>query len=185
MKFKQIADDKKEVTDGDIEAVIFDEIYHPLVRWDLVGLHVTAGDQVKPTATITIRDIDGEEYSGVSLGSGPVDAVFKAIDSITKINCKLTEYSIRVVSPGVDSIGTVTVRIAPENDPPTLKNPQSSALKTRQFMGVGANIDIIVASAKAYLSAISRKDEWDRRRSNRSDNESGNDLRRQDGSESI
>ena len=185
LKFKEIADEKKEVTDGDIEAVIFDEIYHPLVRWDLVGLHVTAGDQVKPTATITIRDIDGEEYSGVSLGSGPVDAVFKAIDSITKINCKLTEYSIRVVSPGVDSIGTVTVRIAPENDPPTLKNPQSSALKTRQFMGVGANIDIIVASAKAYLSAISRKDEWDRRRSNRSDDESGNDLRRQDGSESI
>ena len=68
---------------------------------------------------------------------------------------------------------------------PTLKNPQSSALKTRQFMGVKMNIDIIVASAKAYLSAISRKDEWDRRRSDRSDNESGNDLRRQDGSESI
>lgn len=180
LKFKEIADEKKQVTDGDIEAVIFDEIYHPLVRWELVGLHVTAGDQVKPTATITLRDIDGEEYSGVSLGSGPVDAVFKAIDSIAKIHCKLTEYSIRVLSPGVDSIGTVTVRIAPENDPPTLKNPQSSALKTRQFMGVGANIDIIVASAKAYLSAISRKDEWDRRRSNRSGYESINGQRRQD-----
>ena len=79
----------------------------------------------------------------------------------------MTEYSIRVLSPGVDSIGTVTVRIAPEDAAPTLKNPQSNALKQRQFMGVGANIDIIVASAKAYLSAISRKDEWDRRRETR------------------
>ena len=167
LKFKEIADEKKVVTDGDIEAVIFDEIYHPVVRWELVGLHVTAGDQVKPTATITIRDIDGKEYSDVSLGSGPVDAVFRAIDNITKINCRMTEYSIRVLSPGVDSIGTVTVRIAPEDAAPTLKNPQSNALKQRQFMGVGANIDIIVASAKAYLSAISRKDEWDRRRETR------------------
>ena len=86
LKFKEIADEKKVVTDGDIEAVIFDEIYHPVVRWELVGLHVTAGDQVKPTATITIRDIDGKEYSDVS-SKGPVDAVFRAIDNITKINC--------------------------------------------------------------------------------------------------
>ena len=83
LKFKEIADEKKEVTDGDIEAVIFDEIYHLLVRWDLVGSCI-AGDQVKPTATITIRDIDGEEYSGVSLGSGPVDAVFKAMIALQK-----------------------------------------------------------------------------------------------------
>eukprot|EP00943_MAST-04B_sp_MAST-4B-sp1_P008123 g8123.t1 len=177
LKFKEIADKRKVVTDGDIEALIFDEIYHPIVRWELVGLHVTAGNQVKPTATITIRDIGGEEHSDVSLGSGPVDAVFKAIDNITKINCQMTEYSIRVLSPGVNSIGSVTVRIAPENAEPTLKNPQSSALKKRQFMGVGADVDIIVASAKAYLSAISRKDEWDRRRDSRKDD---NDYRRED-----
>jgi|EP00945_MAST-04E_sp_MAST-4E-sp1_P002562 2-isopropylmalate synthase len=167
-KYKMIADEKKVVTDGDLEAVVFDKIYHPLVNWELAGLHVTAGNQVRPTATVTLRDINGEEYTGVSIGTGPVDAVLSAIDEITKIDCSLTDYAIKTVTHGPSSMGNVTVRIAPSDlTAPTLKNPQSSQLKVRQFMGVGTDVDIIIASAKAYLSAISRKDEWDKRRLSR------------------
>ena len=167
-KYKQIADKKKLVTDADLEAVIFDEIYHPIVCWELVGMHVTAGDQVKPTATVTLRNIDGEEFTGVHLGNGPVDAVFKAIDDITGIHCILTEYVVKTVTMESDSVGSVTVRIKPpESSAPTLMNPQSSQKKIRQFMGVGAHNDIVQASARAYLAAVSRKEEWDVRRMRR------------------
>ena len=82
-RFKRIADDKKTVTDEDMEAIVNDEVYNTKDTWKLVSVHVTAGDKVKPTATVTLVNAEGEEFSEASLGNGPVDAVFSVIQQIT------------------------------------------------------------------------------------------------------
>ena len=157
-RFKRIADDKKAVTDEDIEAIVNDEVFQPNDQWKLVSVHVTAGDKVKPTATVTLMNAEGEEFSEASLGNGPVDAIFSVIQKITGPAGKLTEFTISSVTDGIDSVGNVLVRIEPENEEEEiLTNPQTGELFKKQFAGQGADADIIVASARSYLSAINRK----------------------------
>jgi 2-isopropylmalate synthase len=163
-RFKRIADDKKTVTDEDMEAIVNDEVYNTKDTWKLVSVHVTAGDKVKPTATVTLVNAEGEEFSEASLGNGPVDAVFSVIQQITGPAGKLTEFTIQSVTEGIDSVGNVIVRIEPEGEfREILTNPQTGEDYARQFSGQGADADILVASARAYLSAINRKvDYFDR-----------------------
>ena len=157
-RFKRVADTKKTVTDEDMEAIVNDVVFQPRDQWKLVSVHVTAGDKVKPTATVTLMNPAGEELSHASLGSGPVDAVFSVIQQITGTAGKLTEFTIQSVTEGIDSVGNVLVRIQPEgNEEEILTNPQTGELTARQFSGQGADADIIVASARAYLGAINRK----------------------------
>jgi hypothetical protein len=164
-RFKRIADDKKTVTDEDMEAIVNDEVYNTKDTWKLVSVHVTAGDKVKPTATVTLVNAEGEEFSEASLGNGPVDAVFSVIQQITGPAGKLTEFTIQSVTSGIDSVGNVIVRIEPEGEfSEILTNPQTGEDFARQFSGQGADADIIVASARAYLGAINRKvDYFDRK----------------------
>ncbi|HMR63576.1 MAG TPA: 2-isopropylmalate synthase [Anaerolineae bacterium] len=155
-RFKRIADKKKLVTDADIEAIITDEFYQPKEIWKLETVHVTCGDHVKATATVTLIDPNGAELTDAAIGTGPVDAVYKAINRIVEVPNILTEFIVQAVTEGIDSIGEVTIRIQPENGQGYTTNPQTGAQVPRTFSGHGASTDIIVASARAYISALNK-----------------------------
>ena len=156
-RFKRIADKKKVVTEADIEAIITDEFYQPKEIWKLNGVHVTCGDHVKATATVSLTDPHGEEVTDAAIGTGPVDAVYKAINRIVSAPNILTEFVVQAVTEGIDALGEVTIRIEPENGQPEVHtNLQTGQLKARTYSGHGASTDIIVASARAYMSALNK-----------------------------
>jgi len=143
-RFKELADKKKVVTDADIEALIADAFYGPEEVFRLEGLQVACGQPGMPTATIKLIGPDGQCHIQAALGTGPVDAVYQAIDKIVAVPNTLVEYRVNAITEGIDAMGEVTVRIRRD------ENGQ------RTFGGHGADTDIIVASAKAYLSALNR-----------------------------
>ncbi len=139
--FKELADKKKEVTDRDIESLVAEEQRTVSELYHLDRIQVSCGDRGIPTASVVIIGSNGEALSDAALGSGPVDAAFKAIDKIVKVPNTLTEFSIKSITEGIDAIGEVLCRI--ESDGVT-------------YTGRGADTDIIVASAKAYMNALNR-----------------------------
>ena len=141
--FKELADKKREVTDRDLEILMDEEkrSTSEAISYVLDQVQFSGGDHDIPTATIRLVDSDGVEHTDASTGNGPVDAACKAIDRVIGCSTKLVDFNVQSVSEGLDSIGTVTVRI------------ESGG---RTFFGRGASTDIIVASAKAYLSAVNR-----------------------------
>jgi len=139
--FKKTADKKKEITDSDIEAIVSDEVKVVKEFYQLDSVEVVCGNKVTPSANIRLVTAEGEILEAQATGSGPVDAVYEAIDKIVKIRSKLVEFSIQALTGGIDAMGEVTIRI--ESD-------------KRIFTGRGADTDIIVASAKAYINAINR-----------------------------
>jgi 2-isopropylmalate synthase len=155
-RFKRIADKKKVVTDADLEAIITDEFYQPREIWKLNYVHVTCGDHVKPTATVSLTDPNGAELIDAAIGTGPVDAVYQAINRIIEAPNILTEFVVQAVTEGIDAIGEVTIRVQPENGHDYTTNPQTGAHVVRTFSGHGASTDIIVASARAYMSALNK-----------------------------
>jgi 2-isopropylmalate synthase len=156
-RFKQLADLKKLVTERDIEALISDEVYQPQEVFGLEHVQVTCGDHALPTATVALKGPGGETMVDASHGTGPVDAVYKAINRIIQVPNELIEFSVNAVTEGIDAVGEVTIRIEAmldaENGLPM--NPQTGQ-KTRIFSGHGADTDIIVASARAYMSALNK-----------------------------
>ena len=148
MRFKELAD-KKEVTDLDIEAIVADELYRPPEIYRLEQVQVTCGDHSIPTATVKLRAPDGRILTDADLGTGPVDAVYRAINRIVGEPNKLIEFSIKAVTEGLDAIGEVTIRI----EAPGLTNSKG---RPRIFSGHGASTDIVVASAKAYMNALNK-----------------------------
>jgi len=156
-RFKRLADKKKVVADADIEAIIADEIYQPTETWHLNHIQVSCGDHSIPTATVSLTGPGGEVYQDADLGSGPVDAVYKAINRIVGVPTTLTEFSVKAVTEGIDAVGEVTIRIQPHNGQDDQAfNPQTGKSFFRTFSGHGASTDIIVASARAYLSALNK-----------------------------
>jgi 2-isopropylmalate synthase len=155
-RFKRVADKKKVVTDADIEAIITDEFYQPKEIWKLNSVHVSCGDSVNATATVSLTDPTGAELIDAAIGTGPVDAVYKAINRIVNVPNILTEFIVQAVTEGIDAIGEVTIRIQPEESPDYTTHPQTGAQKPRTFSGHGASTDIIVASARAYTSALNK-----------------------------
>ncbi len=143
-RFKELADKKKVVTDADIEALIADEFYGPEEVFSLTGIQVACGQPGMPTATIKLRGPDGVEHLTAAIGTGPVDAAYQAIDQIIAAPATLVEYRVNAITEGIDALGEVTVRIRRDED------------GQRTFGGHGADTDIIVASAKAYLSALNK-----------------------------
>ncbi len=139
--FKELADKKKGITDRDIESLIAEEQRTVSEVFHLDRLQVSCGDRGIPTASVVLIDPDGKTQADAALGTGPVDATFKAIDKIVKVPNTLTEFSIKSITQGIDAIGEVLVRI--ESDDIT-------------YTGRGADTDIIVASAKAYMNALNR-----------------------------
>jgi 2-isopropylmalate synthase len=142
VRFKELADKKREISDRDLEAIVNDEIRHAPEAFKLDHVQVSCGDRAIPTATITIVMPDGAEITDASVGTGPVDAIYKAINRIVNVPNQLIEYSVQSVTAGIDALGEVTIR---------LKHPDVGTLS-----GHSANTDIIVASARAYLSALNK-----------------------------
>jgi 2-isopropylmalate synthase len=138
--FKELADKKKDVTDKDIESVVaqqkrtVSEIYH------LENVQVSCGNGM-PTAAVRLVGPAGKILEDASLGTGPVDAVYKAINRIVCVPNNLTEFTVKSVTEGIDAQGEVLIRI--ESDGVT-------------YTGRGADTDIIVASARAYMNALNR-----------------------------
>ena len=141
VRFKDVADKKKEISDWDIEAIVSDEIGQPPELFRLELVQVSCGDRARPTATVTLRTPDGEELTDAAIGTGPVDAIYKAINRVTNIPNELIEFSVQSVTAGIDAIGEVTIRLRHNG---------------RVYSGRAANTDIIVASARAYIKALNR-----------------------------
>jgi len=154
-RFKELADRKKVITDLDLEALIADEFYQPRDVYLLNGLQVTCGTMGMPTATVRLRGPDGVVRTVAFTGTGPVDATYKAIDSIVNIPCTLLEFNVHAITSGIDALGEVTVRIQAANGQTTM-DAQSEVEYTRVYGGHGADTDIIVASAKAYINALNK-----------------------------
>ena len=154
-RFKELADRKKVITDADLEALIADEFYRPRDVFYLDGLQVSCGTLGMPTATVRLRGPDRVIHNFASMGTGPVDATYKAIDAIVQTPCKLLEFNIHAITEGIDALGEVTVRIQSENGQHSM-DPQSEAMFSRVYGGHGADTDIIVASAKAYINALNK-----------------------------
>lgn len=139
--FKELADKKKEITDRDIESLVTEELRTATEAYHLDQVEVFCGDHSLPTASVRLVGPDGQSLADAALGAGPVDAIYKAINRIVGIPNKLTEFTIKSVTEGIDAIGEVLIRI--ESDGIT-------------YTGRGASTDIIVASAKAYMNALNR-----------------------------
>ena len=141
--FKVLADRKHEVTDRDLESLMAEEkrVAAEPVTYTLDQVQFSGGDHDIATATVRVIGPGQEVYSDAATGNGPVDAVCKAVQRATQVQARLADFSVRSVTEGLDSIGEVVVRV--EQDGET-------------FTGRGASTDIIVASAKAYLSAVNR-----------------------------
>jgi len=154
-RFKDLTDKKKIITDADLEALVSDELFQPREIFTLDGLQVACGTIGLPTATVRLCGPDGKLSVQASLGTGPVDAAYKAIDAITKVPATLLEFSVHAVTEGIDALGEVTVRIQ-GNDGNDSFNAQREESHRRTFGGHGADTDIIVAAAKAYLSAVNK-----------------------------
>lgn len=148
-RFKVLADAKKKITDADLEALMMDERQHQIEHFTLLDMQVTCGTMGMPTATVRMRKPEGDEAIAAGMGTGPVDATFQAIDSIVRVENVLLEYNVHSVTEGIDALGEVTVRITPTE-------AMSVSTKTRTFGGYGADSDVIVASARAYLAAVNR-----------------------------
>jgi 2-isopropylmalate synthase len=137
-----IADKKKEVYDEDLEVLVGErertlhDVYH------LEKVQVTTGEPGIPTATVELVTRDGVHMIDSSHGTGPVDAVYKAINRMIDVENDLSEFSVNAVTRGIDALGEVTIRV--------------TAGDGHIFTGRGAHSDIIVASAKAYINALTR-----------------------------
>jgi 2-isopropylmalate synthase len=154
-RFKVLADKKKTITDADIEALISDEIYRIEDIFTLDGMQVTCGTMGLPTATVRLIGPDGETYVRAAIGTGPVDAAYKAVDAIVQVESTLMDFVIHAITEGIDALGEVTVRIA-SKDSPSSKNAQNEVERPSTFGGYGADTDIVVATVKAYLSALNK-----------------------------
>ncbi len=139
-RFKKLADQKKYVFDEDIEALIQDEITEIPETWKLEYLKTTLETGKLPEARIRLRRAK-ETFEETLQGDGPVDACYKAIEKITKLKAKLTQYAIQSVTGGKDAQGEVSVKLQIEG---------------KEVTGRGASTDIIEASVKAYLFALNK-----------------------------
>jgi 2-isopropylmalate synthase len=140
--FKELADKKMEVDDRDLEALVNENMRSmETAGWRLELVQVSSGDHATPTATLRLIDPEGNVRTDAATGTGPVDAVYRAMNRITGLAPSLTEFSVKSVTEGIDAQGDVTIRIEQDG---------------RTYTGRAADTDIIVASAKAYMSALNR-----------------------------
>ena len=141
--FKTLADRKPEVTDVDLIALMSSQrrIADVPITYTLEHVQVECGNHAVPTATVTLINPDGSSATDAATGTGPVDAVYQAINRLVNVPNTLTEYRVEAVTEGIDAQGDVTIRIQKDD---------------HAYVGRGSDTDIIVASAKAYMNALNR-----------------------------
>jgi len=138
--FKQLAEKKKEVFDEDLMLIVEEQTARIPQFFSLDYIHAVTGNKILPTATVRIKK-NGEVYQEASCGDGPIDATYKAIDKICRLDLTLVDYSIKSATVGKDALGEVTVKVKKDDI---------------LVSGRGSSTDIIEASAKAYINAINR-----------------------------
>ncbi|MPZ22149.1 MAG: 2-isopropylmalate synthase [Dehalococcoidia bacterium] len=141
LAFKDLADKKGEIDDRDLEALVSEKMRTENEVYRLELVQVSAGNHAVATATVRLVSPDGNIVDDAATGTGPVDAVYQAINRIVAVPNVLTEFSVKAVTEGIDAIGEVTIRIESEG---------------RSYVGRGGDTDIIVASARAYMNALNR-----------------------------
>ena len=139
-RFKELADKKKEVFDGDLTAIVEEALPAAQETYKLAYVHTTSGSDTVPTATIRLTK-DGKSLQDAACGDGPVDACYRTIDRMTRLSPELVDYSLRALTKGKDAQGEVAVKLRH---------------KGMEVAGRGTSTDIIEASAKAYLNAINK-----------------------------
>ena len=148
-RFLLVADKKKTVDTRDLEAIVADEVQMFFEEtYHLDQIQVSCGNHSIPTATVRIRGPNGQVFCDADYGAGPVDAVYRAINRVIGEPNELIEFSIQAVTEGIDAVGRVTIRI--QADEPV------NGARRRVFSGHGADTDIVVASARAYMFALNR-----------------------------
>ena len=140
VRFKALADKKKDILEEDLESIVADEIYQMPDTYQLKYVQVVAGNTTKPTAVVQL--MKGEEIlESAQIGTGPVDAIYKTIDFLVSETVNLKDFTIQSVTQGTDALGVVSVKIMDQG---------------RTFSGRGSSTDVLVSSAKAYIMAINR-----------------------------
>jgi 2-isopropylmalate synthase len=139
-RFKRLADKKKDIFDEDLMALMSGDGEVQAERVKLVGLHAASGTRDAPVAAVEL-EIAGQVHKATAQGDGPVDAAFKAINSLVDPNGTLLLYSVNAITSGTDAQGEVTVRLQDGN---------------RIVNGQGSDTDIVVASAKALIAALNK-----------------------------
>ena len=141
--FKDLADRKREVSDADLDTLMSIQRRRAVVPaiYAMEHVQVSCGNHDVPTATVTLKSPEGTKITDAATGTGPVDAVYQAINRIVKVPNTLTEFRVDAVTEGVDALGDVTIRIRQGDS---------------TFVGRGSDTDIIVASARAYMNALNR-----------------------------
>ncbi|WP_153764711.1 2-isopropylmalate synthase [Endozoicomonas sp. OPT23] len=138
-RFKVLADKKSEIFDDDLQALVSDvRSNSEEEKYRLIDLQACSTTQSTPEATLTI-EVDGEPMEARSQGDGPVDAIFKAIESIANSQAHLALYNVSAITSGTDSQGDASVRLEKDG---------------RIVNGSGTDTDVVIASAKAYINAL-------------------------------
>ena len=140
--FLDLADKKKEVYDEDLESLVNERDRNENAIYMLEGVQISCGFPLTPTATVTLRNQADQVVTACEFGTGPIDAMCKAVDKIVQVDNDLTEYAVQSVTRGIDALGEVTIRVT---------DPSGSI-----YTGRGADGDIVVSSTKAYLNALNR-----------------------------
>jgi 2-isopropylmalate synthase len=141
-EFKRLADRKKEIYDADIEALAENQLQAGTGNlWTLVGFTSTAGTGSQTSAAVTLKHQDGTIRRDAAIGNGPIDALFKAINRITGAQVKVVDYRVRSVSQDMDALGEATIEIEHGG---------------RRSRARAVSLDVVVASALAYLEVVNR-----------------------------
>jgi 2-isopropylmalate synthase len=159
-RFKRVAEARGGgFADEDLLALVSDELHQPTALWSLEELQVVCGTMGLPTATLKMRGPDGLIRVTSAVGTGPVDAAYKAVDAIVGAKARLVEYSVNAVTAGIDALATTRVQVAPLADGAAAaagRNAQTGASRARSFSGSGTDEDIVCSSTRAYVSALNK-----------------------------
>jgi len=140
-RFKALCDQKKEIYDEDIRAILAEETSHIPKVYELVGIQLSDCSMGRPYAAITLKKEGSEEIVDAAIGNGSVDALFKTIDRISQIKGELKDYKVEAVTQGKDALAKVVVKVEFEENKPAI-------------IGHGLHIDTMLATAKAYVGAL-------------------------------
>ena len=153
-RFKVLADKKKQITDADLMALASSEAADVPEAFKFVSVHVSAGSGM-PTASVKLRGPGDVDLVTAAIGTGPVHAIFNAVDQLIQAPAELLEYSINAVTEGIDALGEASVRIRMKSEG-LRENAQMGSSRSPVFHGHAADTDVLIASTKAYLSAVNR-----------------------------
>ena len=155
-RFKDLADKKKGgVVDSDLEALVTEGRGNEGAVWEVLDAQIVCGTMGLPTATVKMRGPDMVPRVASAVGTGPVDAATKAVDSIVGLPAELTDYRVNGVTEGIDALAQTRIVIAPLQDSEATMTSQGRR-RLQEYSGVGSHSDIVVSSTRAYVSALNK-----------------------------